>query len=305
MDVLAAFRVHVCVAERGSFSAAARELGVGQPAVSRQMAALEAHLGTRLFNRSAASLGLSDDGLALLDRARLVVQAVDEAQDLVRLRGRGVGGRVRIAGPVVFGRTWLIPTLAALARLHPQLEFDVVLNDSFVDLAEEGVDLAIRVGEITDRNLIARPLMAVRRVAIAAPSYLARRGVPAHPRDLAQHDCVVYTRLATGSLWRFESEAEGESEGEAEAIEVEVAGPLRVNNSAGVLAAVTAGAGIGVVPLFTLTGQVERGEVQLILERFEPRSLPMHLVYASRHHMPAKIRLTIDYLIEQADELSG
>ena len=305
MDVLAAFRVLVCVAERGSFSAAARELGVGQPAVSRQMAALEAHLGTRLFNRSAASLGLSDDGLALLDRARLVVQAVDEAQDLVRLRGRGVGGRVRIAGPVVFGRTWLIPTLAALARLHPQLEFDVVLNDSFVDLAEEGVDLAIRVGEITDRNLIARPLMAVRRVAIAAPTYLARRGVPAHPRDLAQHDCVVYTRLATGSLWRFESEAEGESEGEAEAIEVEVAGPLRVNNSAGVLAAVTAGAGIGVVPLFTLTGQVERGEVQLILERFEPRSLPMHLVYASRHHMPAKIRLTIDYLIEQADELSG
>ncbi len=303
MDVLAAFRVLVCVAERGSFSAAARELGVGQPAVSRQMAALEAHLGTRLFNRSAASLGLSDDGLALLDRARLVVQAVDEAQDLVRLRGRGVGGRVRIAGPVVFGRTWLIPKLAALARLHPQLEFDVVLNDSFVDLAEEGVDLAIRVGEITDRNLIARPLMAVRRVAIAAPTYLARRGVPTHPRDLAQHDCVVYTRLATGSLWRFESEAEGESEGEA--IEVEVAGPLRVNNSAGVLAAVTAGAGIGVVPLFTLTDQVERGEVQLILERFEPRSLPMHLVYASRHHMPAKIRLTIDYLIEQAGALPG
>jgi DNA-binding transcriptional LysR family regulator len=300
VDVLAAFRVLVCVAERGSFSAAARELGVGQPAVSRQMAALEAHLGTRLFNRSAASLGLSDDGLALLDRARLVVQAVDEAQDLVRLRGRGVGGRVRIAGPVVFGRTWLIPKLAALARLHPQLEFDVVLNDSFVDLAEEGVDLAIRVGEITDQNLIARPLMAVRRVAIAAPSYLARRGVPAHPRDLAQHDCVVYTRLATGSLWRFE----GEREGETEAIEVEVGGPLRVNNSAGVLAAVTAGAGIGVVPLFTMTGQVERGEVQLILERFEPRSLPMHLVYASRHHMPAKIRLTIDYLIEQAGELS-
>lgn len=304
MDVLAAFRVLVCVAERGSFSAAARELGVGQPAVSRQMAALEAHLGTRLFNRSAASLGLSDDGLALLDRARLVVDAVDEAQDLVRLRGRGVGGRVRIAGPVVFGRTWLIPKLAALARLHPQLEFDVVLNDSFVDLAEEGVDLAIRVGEITDLNLIARPLMAVRRVAIAAPSYLARRGVPVHPRDLAQHDCVVYTRLATGSLWRFEGEDEGKSEGVGEGIEVEVSGPLRVNNSAGVLAAVTAGAGIGVVPLFTMTGQVERGEVQVILERFEPRSLPMHLVYASRHHMPAKIRLTIDYLIEQAGELS-
>lgn len=304
MDVLAAFRVLVCVAERGSFSAAARELGVGQPAVSRQMAALEAHLGTRLFNRSAASLGLSDDGLALLDRARLVVDAVDEAQDLVRLRGRGVGGRVRIAGPVVFGRTWLIPKLAALARLHPQLEFDVVLNDSFVDLAEEGVDLAIRVGEITDLNLIARPLMAVRRVAIAAPSYLARRGVPVHPRDLAQHDCVVYTRLATGSLWRFEGEDEGKSEGVGEGIEVEVSGPLRVNNSAGVLAAVTAGAGIGVVPLFTMTGQVERGEVQVILERFEPRSLPMHLVYASRHHMPAKIRLTIEYLIEQAGELS-
>lgn len=294
MDVLAAFRVFVRVAERSGFSAAARELSVGQPAVSRQMAALEEHLGTRLFNRSSSSFSLSDDGVALLDRARLVVEAVDEAQDLARLRNRRVGGLVRLAGPVVFGRTKLIPKLAELCRLHSELQFEVVLNDSFVDLAEEGVDLAMRVGEITDLNLIARPLTPVRRVAIAAPTYLARRGMPTHPRDLAQHDCVVYTRLSTGSRWRFE--------GDGKAIEVEVNGPIKVNNSAGVLAAVSAGAGVGVVPLFTMTDQVERGEVQVILESFEPRSLPLHVVYASRRHMPAKLRLTIDFLIEQFGE---
>lgn len=291
MDLVAAFRVFVCVAERGGFSPAARELGVGQPAVSKQMASLEAHLGTRLFNRSSLAFSLSDDGLALLERARAALEAMDDAQDLVRLRRQQVSGSLRIAGPVVFGQTRLIPCLVQLVRRYPGLELDILLSDHFVDLAEERVDLALRVGEITDGSLIARPLAAVRRVALASPDYLERKGMPQHPDDLQHHDCVIYTRLATGARWHFDS-----STGP---IEVKVSGPVRVNNSAGVLAAVLSGAGIGVVPMFTLTDQIERGQLRVILERFEPLPLPMNLVYASRRHMSAKLRLLVDFLVEQ------
>ncbi len=290
MDLVAAFRVFVCVADTGGFSAAARELGVGQPAVSKQMAALEKHLGARLFNRSSQAFSLADGGLALLDAARVAVEAVDNAQDLARLQQQQVGGLVRIAGPAVFGRTRMLPKLAELVRLQPELELDVQLNDSFIDLAEERVDVALRVGEITDKSLIARPLDSVRRVTIASPQYLERRGEPTHPRDLADHDCIVYTRLATGARWLFDDDGT--------AVETLVTGPIRVNSSAGVLSAVVAGAGIGVVPYFTLTDEVERGRVRVVLQQFEPKPLPMQLVYLSRRHMPARIRLVIEFLAD-------
>lgn len=290
MDLIAAFRVFLRVAEAGGFSAAARELGVGQPAVSKQMAALERQLTTRLFNRSSHAFSLSDDGLALLEHARTAVEAVDETQDLARLRRQQLGGTLRIAAPVVFGRTRLVPKLCELVRLHPQLQIDLMLDDRFVDLAEERIDLAVRVGVITDPELVARPLPPVRRVAVASPRYLQQRGLPQHPGDLTQHDCVVYTRLATGARWVFEFDGKP--------IEVEVGGPIKVNNAAGVLAAVVSGAGIGVVPMFALSGQLERGEVQLVLQAFEPRPLPMHIVYASRRHVSAKVRLTIDHLLQ-------
>lgn len=290
MDVLAAFKVFVCVADSGGFSPAARELGVGQPAVSKQMAALEQHLGTRLFNRSSHAFSLSEDGLALLDRARFALDAMDDAQDLMHLRRMQVVGSLRIAGPVVFGQTQLIPRLIEFCARHPGLALDLVLADHFVDLAEERIDLALRVGEITDGNLVARPLAPVRRVAVAAPGYLQRRGTPLHPDDLKQHDCVVYTRLATGARWVFA--------GTSGPIEVDVRGPVKVNNSAGVVSAVLAGAGIGVVPMFTLAGELQRGDLVLVLEGFEPRPLPMSVVYASRRHVSAKIRLAIDFMVE-------
>jgi DNA-binding transcriptional LysR family regulator len=178
--------------------------------------------------------------------------------------------------------------------LHPQLQIDLVLDDRFVDLAEERIDLAVRVGVITDTNLVCRALPPVRRVALASPQYLAQRGVPRHPNELSMHDCVVYTRLATGARWTFECNDQP--------IEVEVKGPIKVNNSSGVLAAVVAGAGIGVVPMFALTDQLERGEVRVVLEDFEPRALPMHIVYASRRHVPAKLRLAIEFLLESLAE---
>ena len=294
MDLIGAFRVFLRVAEVGGFSAAARDLGVGQPAVSKQMAALERQLATRLFNRSSHAFSLSDDGLALLEHARIAVEAVDQTQDLARLRRQQLGGSLRMAAPVVFGRTRLVACLCELVRSHPQLQIDLVLDDRFVDLAEERIDLAVRVGVITDPNLVCRELPPVRRVALASPEYLARRGVPRHPDELPMHDCIVYTRLATGARWTFECNDQP--------IEVEVKGPIKVNNSSGVLAAVVAGAGIGVVPMFALTDQLESGAVRVVLEDFEPRALPMHIVYASRRHVPAKLRLAIEFLLESLAE---
>lgn len=297
VDLIAAFRVFLHVAEAGSFSAAARDLGVGQPAVSKQMAALERQLATRLFNRSSHAFSLSDDGLALLDQARTAVEAVDQTQDLARLRRQQLGGALRLAAPVVFGRTRLVPIVCELVRLYPQLQLDLILDDRFVDLVEERIDLAVRVGVITDASLVARALPPVRRVALAAPTYLQQRGTPQHPHDLRTHDCVVYTRLATGARWTFERDNQP--------IEVEVKGPVKINNSAGVLAAVAAGAGIGVVPMFTLTDELERGAVQLVLQDFEPQALPMHIVYASRRHVPAKLRLAIEHLLQTLGEGKG
>ena len=191
MDLIGAFRVFLRVAEAGGFSAAARDLGVGQPAVSKQMAALERQLATRLFNRSSHAFSLSDDGLALLEHARIAVEAVDETQDLARLRRQQLGGSLRMAAPVVFGRTRLVACLCELVRLHPQLQIDLVLDDRFVDLAEERIDLAVRVGVITDTNLVCRELPPVRRVALASPEYLARRGVPRHPDELPMHEAIA------------------------------------------------------------------------------------------------------------------
>lgn len=294
MDLIAAFRMFVRVAESGSFSATARELDVGQPAVSKQIAALEAHLGARLFSRNSRALQLTDVGLALLDRARHVIEGVDEAQDLARLRQGKPAGVLRLAAPMVFGLTRLTPLLAGFSQRHPGIELDLVLDDRFVDLVGERIDLALRIGRITDESLIARPLAPVRRVAIAASSYLERRGVPREPEDLCDHDCIVYSLLATGSTWHFE--------GPAGPIAVQVRGPIRVNSSAGVLAAVEAGAGIGVVPLFTLGDRTAHETVRILLEDFEPTPLPMNLVYPSRRYLSATMRAAIDFLMDALGE---
>ncbi len=239
-DVVALFRTFTRVVETGSFSAVARDLSTSQPTVSRQIAQLEDHLGTVLFLRTTRALTLTDDGRVLYEQARRTLEALAEAEGSVGRRRGKPSGRLRLACAGVFGRLHVIPRLPRFRARYPDVEIALVMGDGYADLVEEGIDLAIRVGTPSESGLVARRIGTTRRVVVATPAYLAARGRPETPADLAGHDCVVYDRLLTGATWPFVTPAGP--------ISVPVEGPIHVNNTEAVRAAVLEGLGIGYVP---------------------------------------------------------
>lgn len=290
-DLITLFRTFVRVVEAGSFTAVAAEFNTSQPTVSRQIAALEDQLGALLFQRTTRALTLTDDGRVLYEQARQALDSVQQALGSVgRLRG-APSGTLRLACPVVFGRLHIVPRLPVFLERYGDVAIDLIMNDGFTDLVEEGVDLAIRIGEITDLGLIARRIGMTRRVTVAAPSYLAAHGAPAHPGDLADHDCIVYSRLATGARWEFS--------GAAGPVGVHVSGRFRVNNSEGVREGVLRGIGIGVVPIWHFSDEIASGRLVVILSEFEPSPLPTHVVYPSRRFLAPKVRAMIDFLAHE------
>lgn len=291
LDLIAPIRTFVRVVETGSFTAVAAEQNTTQPTISRQIAGLEDHLGTRLLTRTTRALALTDDGRSFYDHALRVLEAVAEAEGVVgRRRGRP-SGLLRLATPVVFGRLHVVPRLPAFLARHPEVVVDLIMSDGFADLVEQGIDVAIRVGEVTDPGLIARRIGMVRRVTVATPAYLGRRRPPACPADLADHDCIVYTRLATGSRWTFE--------GPKGPVTVDVSGRFKADNSEAVRDGVLGGLGIAVIPAFAFTDEIATGAVQVLLKEFEPRPLPMHAVHPSRRFVPMKVRAIVDYLADE------
>ncbi|MDB5631634.1 MAG: putative transcriptional regulatory protein LysR family [Tardiphaga sp.] len=291
IDTVALFHAFVRVVEAGSFTRVAEEQNSSQPTVSRQIAALEEHLGTRLFTRTTRKLTLTDDGRGFYERAKLALEAVSEAEDAVGRRRARPSGALRLAVPVVFGRLRVMPHLKGFLARYPEVSIDLVMNDGYSDLVEEGIDLAIRSGDITDTLLIAKKIGVTRRVLVAAPSYLRGKAIPTHPGDLAGHDCIPYTRVAAGVTWRFE--------GPDGPVSVEAKGPVRTQNSEGIREAVMSGLGIGFVPVWHFTDEIQTGRVVVLLESFEPKPVPIHAVYPSRRFVPQKTRAMIDYLEQQ------
>ncbi len=288
MDLLAAMRLFQRVVEAGGFSEVARQTENTQPTVSRTIASLEAHLGVRLLNRSSRAMSLTDDGQQFYVQACRALEAVAEAENSVGRRRGKPTGLLRLGASVAFGRLHLAPRLPRFLEQFPEVEVELLMNDAFVDLVGEGIDLAVRVGDLVDPTLIARRIGTTRRVTVAAASYLARKGLPIVPADLTQHDCVIYTRLATGNRWHF-SGPEGP-------ITVDVRGRFRADNSEAVREAVISGAGVAVIPVWMFADEIETGRVQIILDSFEPKQLPIHAVYPSRRQVAAKVREMIDFL---------
>lgn len=290
-DLLGPMRAFVRVVEAGSFTAVAVEQNTTQPTISRQIAALEEHLGARLLARTTRALTLTDDGRTFYDHAIRALEAVAEAEGVVgRRRGRP-SGLLRLATPVVFGRLHIVPRLPAFLARYPDVSVDLIMSDSFADLVEQGIDVAIRVGEVTDPGLIAKRIGLVRRITVAAPSYLKRHRAPKTPTDLTDHDCIVYTRLATGNRWTFE--------GPAGPVTVEVSGRFRADNSEAVREGVVGGLGIAVIPAFAFRDEIESGTVRVVLKAFEPRRLPMQAVYPSRRLVPLKVRALVKHLEDE------
>lgn len=292
-DLIMLFRTFVRAVEAGSFTVVAKERNVSQPTISRQIAALEDQLGALLFQRTTRALTLTDDGRVLYEQARQALDSVQQALGAVGRQRGAPSGVLRLACPVVFGRLHIVPRLDAFLERHPGVAVDLVMNDGFSDLVEEGVDLAVRIGDITDPGLIARRIGTTRRVTVASPAYLAKRGAPSHPADLTEHDCIVYSRLATGNRWEFSSEAGP--------VTVSVSGRYRVNNSEGVREGVLRGLGIGVVPVWHFTDEIALGRLVIILAAFEPRLLPTHVVYPSRRFLAPKVRAMIDFLAHECE----
>ena len=291
MDLLGPMQTFVRVVEAGSFTAVAAQLHTTQPTISRQVAALEEHLGARLLTRTTRQLTLTDDGRSFYERAKLALEAIGEAENAVGRRRTKPSGLLRLTTPVVFGRLHVVPRLPAFLARYPEVSVDLAMSDTFTDLAEQGIDMAIRVGEITDPGLIARRIGVVRRVTVASPAYLKRHKAPRAPADLIHHRCFVYTRLATCNRWQFE--------GAAGPITVEVKGRYRADNSEAVREGVLAGLGIAVIPAFAFTSEIADGRVQVLLTEHEPKRLPMHAVYPSRRFVPLKVRALIDFLAHE------
>ncbi|MEM9838950.1 MAG: LysR family transcriptional regulator [Pseudomonadota bacterium] len=291
MDMLAAMSVFVRVAEAGSFSAAARQLRVGQPAVSKSVAALEERLGTRLVLRTTHQLSLTEDGLRFLEAARGALDAAAFAEETVSGVKTVPHGRLRLAASVAFGRLILVPRLNRFFARCPDVEFELVLADRFVNLVEEGVDVAIRIGELTDAGLIARRIGTMRRVTVARTDYWKKRGTPKKPADLKDHDCLVFTGLSTADTWEYS--------GPNGPLSVKVCGPLRVTTSDAMREAVLEGLGVGVTPRwFWPNGELGDGTLACALSDFEPTPRPIHAIFPERRLVSSKVRAMVDFLAD-------
>jgi len=292
MDRLAAIQVFAQVVESGSFAKAADRLGLSTSAASRQVADLEAHLQTRLLNRTTRRVSLTESGQQFYERAVQLMTDLAEAEQEASSAAVVPRGTIRLTTSVNFGVRHVAPAIAEFLERHPDVRFDVSLSDRVVDLVEEGLDLAIRIGPPGADNLVARKLGETRMVPCASPGYLARHGAPKTPEDLAHHNCFTYEYVSPRQVWRFRDRSGAERA-------VRVAGRLHSNNG-DLLAEVAArGAGIVFEPAFIVGPEVRAGRLVPLLQDFEPLPVPIYALYPSRKHLSAKVRRFVEFLIER------
>jgi DNA-binding transcriptional LysR family regulator len=290
MDRLAAMETFVSVIETGSFSGAARRLGVGQPAVSKSIALLEERLGVRLLLRSTRGLTPTDAGQRLYEHARTAIDAADEAELAARGAGASLSGTVRVCAAVTFSRLHLIPTLEGFLQQHPDVDLDVVLDDRNIDLVEEGIDVALRMGTLDDSAMTARKLGEGPRLVVGTPGYFARAGTPRTPTDLAQHRAVIYNQRGGGRTWTFRR---GSTE-----VSVAVEGRLAVSAAEGVRAAVLAGAGVAVASGWMFLNELRSGEVVPVLEDWTLPTIALWAVFPTGRMVNARTRALVSYIEE-------
>jgi DNA-binding transcriptional LysR family regulator len=302
MDRLQAMAMFVRVVERASFSAVARELGLSQPTVSKQIAALEAKLGGQLFARSTRNLSLTDEGQRYFQHCREILAAVDQAEHSFQTGQERVVGPLRIASSGSFGRLQIAPRLGGFLKRYPEVTLDLQLSDENIDLVSAGVDLAIRIGELRDSSLIARQIGVTRRQLYAAPAYLEAKGWPATPSDLPNHNCLVFNRLEQADTWRLkhqdQQQGQHQDQQQDQWSQVRVSGNVRSNNSEAIRQMVLDGLGISLSPSWLFRDDLREGRVVVVLEAYQPSSLPIHAVLAPDRRQSARVRAFSDYLRE-------
>ena len=291
MDKYQEMRVFSAVVEASSFVGAADSLDMSKAAVSRYVSELEQRLGVRLLHRTTRRLSLTPEGEVFLARCREILSSIEASEVEITTRSVSVSGLLKVSVPVSFGMRHMAPLWPDFLDLHPQLNLDVQLADRLIDLVDEGFDLAIRIARLEDSSLISRQIAATRLVLCAAPSYLERRGLPAHPSDLATHDVVGYSLLATGDQWQFE--------GPDGPVSVKVRPRFWSNNGDSCIAACVQGAGIQLQPTFLIDEELRRGALVEVLPQYQAATLGIYAVYPTRKFVLPKVRALIEFLDER------
>ena len=289
MDTLAGLRLFIRVVETGSFSKASADLGLTQPTATKHVAALESRLGARLFHRSTRGVTPTELGAAYYDKAKAIVRELEDADNLAALMQSRVQGTLRINSSVAFGRRVLTPLVLRFMQQHPGLQIDLSFEDRYVNLVEQGIDLAIRMGRLADSSLGARYLGVNPWVLVASAAYLKRRGSPATPDALATHEALIYSSVQGDERWHFAG-ADGKT------VQVPVKGPLRSNNLSALLAAARAGLGLAALPWYVAHDSVRDGVLQPLLTAWTLPSQEIHAVYTSPRLVPTKVLGFIDFL---------
>ncbi|WP_312364225.1 LysR family transcriptional regulator [Ensifer sp.] len=278
----------VAVVEFGSLTAAANRLQRPLQTVSRALAALEEDIGVELIHRTTRRSTPSEAGETFYRRVKPAIDEIHEARLEAAQRLLEPSGVLRIGAPALFAPRFLMPIVAEYMRRYPEVEVELDLSDAFVDLAEDSLDMVVRIGDLADSSLTGRRLGGLRRVVFGAPSYFATRGRPSHPQDLRHHDCVTRPGDDRQGIWMFT--IDGKPRG------IKVGGPLRVNAMAAIYAAVGEGLGLGFSPLWQIEHLIAAGRVEVVLEEFEPAPVPIHILRREGRAPTAKVRTFIDLL---------
>jgi DNA-binding transcriptional LysR family regulator len=288
MDRIDDLEAFLAVVDEGGLTAAGRRLGRSLQSISRSLATLEQSIGVELVQRTTRLSQPTEAGQAFYHRIKPALQELNEARLEAATRRSEPSGVLRIGASVLFGPAFLVPVIARFMERHPQIRVELKLSDRFVDLTDEGLDFAVRIGHLPDSSLKARRLGELRRVFFGSPEYFDKHGRPEHPHDLSRHQCVVRSSDQQGGAWPVLIDGKPGT--------VRVNGRFRADDTASTYAAVAQGLGIGFTPLWQIRDLVDRGVVELVLVPFEPPTVPIHAVWHGSKLTPAKTRLFIDFL---------
>ncbi len=289
MDRIQSIKVFIRVVDLGSFSKAAAEMGIGQSAVTKQVAQLEAKLGSRLLHRSTHGVSPTEIGRLYYEKCKLIAHHVDEAESVAALMQSQLQGSLRISSSVAFGRRVLVPLMVKFMKEHPKVQLDITFEDRYVDLVAQGVDLAIRMGRLADSSLGSRYLGVNPWVVVGSQAYLEQRGEPLLPEELSAHDALIYSTVQGDARWLLTGQ-----DGYVHSITVK--GPLRSNNLSALLSAVRSGMGLAALPWYVAHESIKTGAVRPVLTNWTLPSQEIHAVYSSPRLLPAKIQTFIDWL---------
>lgn len=291
MDRLQAMEVFVRVVETGSFSKAAQEFGSTQPTVTKQVAALEARLQLRLLNRNTRGVSLTEAGALYYERCKAVVRQVQEAEDVAHGASNPAFGTLRVGTSVAFGRRVIVPLALEYMRRHPQLQIDLSFEDRYVDLVAQGIDVAIRMGQLADSSLGARYLGVNPWAMVASPAYLKKHGTPRQARELSGHAALIYSSVLGDEVWRLRGP-------QGAPVSVAVSGRFRSNNLSAVLAATRAGLGIALMPRYVAHESLVGGQLLEVLAGHAMVEQEIHAVFPSPQLVPAKVTAFMVFLHE-------